>query len=518
MIRYSKTDNSMRNIVWGMINKGLVVIWPFIIRYLMIQKIGVEYLGLSSLFASILQMMSLAELGFGSAMVYAMYKPIADGNTREINALLSFYRFVYRGIGVIILVVGLILIPFLHNFVNGTCPEDINLYILYGIYLANTVCSYWLFAYKNSILTAYHRVDVTSKITGVVNVCVYILQCLVLLLFGNYYIYTIIIPLGTVVCNLCTEIMTRKMFPEVKCIGTISISTKREIRKRVVALLGHKLGAVVTNSTDNLVISSFLGLTMLAIYNNYYQIMASLIGIFSIVNNSLLAGLGNSIVTDSIKKNYGILESLTFANVWIIGWCSTCLLCLYQPFISLWIGDRYLFDFEVVILFSIYFYIWKFKDMLAVYKDAAGMWWDDRWKPIVYCIVNIVLSIGLVKTIGIAGVIIGTIVSQIFVAIPWETVVFFRGYVYKDASLKGALSNYIVTLLKYTIVILLAAIISYLCCNLVNMQSPLIILVYRGVICLIVPNLIYWGIFHKTKEYHFFYSRINDIFFKKLSG
>lgn len=508
MIRYSKTDNSIRNIVWGITNKILVVFWPFIIRNLMIRKLGIEYLGLSSLFASVLQMMSLAELGFGSAMVYAMYRPIAEENYSEINALLQFYKIVYRGIGFMILLSGIGLSPFLRNLINGPCPSQINLYTLYFIYLSNTVCSYWLFAYKNSLLTAYHRVDIISKITGITHMCMYIVQCIVLIVFQNYYIYAIVLPICTIINNLCTAIVVNKMFPQITEYGKISKETRQEIKKRVIALLGHKLGGVITNSTDNIVISAFLGLTVLAIYNNYYQIIASLIGMFSIINNSLIAGLGNSIVTDSIKKNYCVLKGLTFGNVWVIGWCSICLLCLYQPFIKAWVGDIYLLPCNVIVLFAVYFYIWKFKDMLSIYKDAAGMWWNDRWKPIVYCIVNIVVSVALVNIIGVSGVIIGTIISQLFVAIPWETIAFFQGYIYEDEFLRGQLKTYTYNMIQYSLAIIVIAIITYLCCVIINFTSVYNTLVYRSIICLIVPNLIYWFIYHKTDEYIFIMEKL----------
>lgn len=508
MLRYSKTQNSFRNMFWGIINKVLVMFWPFLIRYLMIHKMGIEYLGLSSLFSSILQMMSLAELGFGSAMVYAMYKPIAENNFREINALLGLYKRVYRWIGLIILVIGVTLIPFLPYLVNGSYPDDINIYILYLVYLFNTVCSYWLFAYKTSLFTAYHRIDITSKITGIVNMLMYIIQCFVLLFVQNYYVYTIAIPLATVVSNIITDFWARRMFPELNGSGSVDKETVSEIRKRVIALLGHKLGAVVTNSTDNLVISAFLGLSILAIYNNYYQIMTSLIGLFAIVNNSLLAGLGNSIVTDSVKKNFQILKGITFGNVWAVGWCSICLLCLFQPFIEAWVGKDYLFSLETVVLLAIYFYAWKFKDMLAVYKDAAGMWWNDRWKPIVYCLVNIVVSIILVKNIGIDGVIIGTIVSQLFVAIPWETYVFFKGYIYKDSNLKGSLKSYVIMMTKYTIVMILAAIVTYICCSYVRSSYKLMILGIRAVLCIIIPNSIWLVTYRKSPEFAFVWNKL----------
>lgn len=512
MIKYSKTKNSIKNIMWGIINKVLVLFWPFLIRSLMIQKLGVEYLGLSSLFTSILQMMSLAELGFGSAMVYAMYRPIAENKIDEVNGLLNFYKKVYRIIGIIILCVGMVLTPVLPKLINGTFPSDINLYILYFIYLSNTVSSYWLFSYKNSLLTAYHRADLSSKISTCTHLGMYVIQCIVLILLSNYYIYAIILPVTTVLNNIITHILTKRVFPENLAKGSVLKSERQNIAKRVSALMGHKLGAVITNSTDNIVISSFLGLAILANYNNYYQIITSLIGLFAILNSSLIAGLGNSIVIDSVKKNYNILKGITFINVWAVSWCAICLMCLYQPFVTLWLGADYLLPISTVILLAFYFYIWKFKDMLALYKDAAGMWYEDRWKPLVYCVVNIVISILLVQYIGVNGVIIGTIVSQIFVAIPWETIVFFEKYIYSDCELIGEIYKYGRKMLTYTLIFILVGFLTFFLCDMVTVKNELVNLMIRGIFCLIVPNSIYIAIFKNTEEFKFLVSRISRSF------
>ena len=175
-----------------------------------------SYLGLNSLFTSILQVLSLSELGVGSAMVYSMYKPLAEKNHKKICALLNIYRKFYRIIGLIILLIGLLLMPFIKYFIKGSYPADINLYSLYAIYLVNTVLSYFLFAYKKSLWEANQQSSYDTLITTIVNICMYIIQIIILLLLKSYYFYILLLPFSTLVINLVRNEWISKMYPHYK--------------------------------------------------------------------------------------------------------------------------------------------------------------------------------------------------------------------------------------------------------------------------------------------------------------
>ena len=277
-----------------------------------------QYLGLNSLFSSILQVLNLAELGIGSAMVYSMYKPIAEDDNITICALMNLYKIYYRVIGLVIAVGGLIIVPFLSNLVKmDTVPEGINIYMLYLLNLGSTVLSYWLFAYKNSLLTAHQRVDVISKVTIITNTIQYILQLMVLVLFRNYYYYIIILLLVQIATNIMTAVVVNRMYPYYQAKGMLAKSQIKEINARVRDLFTAKLGGVIVNSADTIVISTFLGLTVLAIYQNYYFVMTSVIGIIYVIFNACTAGIGNSIIIETKEKNFKDLQKLTFLIAWI---------------------------------------------------------------------------------------------------------------------------------------------------------------------------------------------------------
>ena len=303
----------------------------------MIYFMGVQYLGLNSLFSSILQVLNLAELGVGSAMVFSMYKPIVDDDKDTICALMKLYKVYYRFIGLIIAVIGLILLPFIPKLINGDVPNGINIYVLYLLNLGATVLSYWLFAYKNSLLQVHQREDITSKVTLLTNTIQYSLQLVILIFIKNYYLYVIVILFTQALTNIVRAVIVTKLYPDYKPEGKLDKKVIKEINHRIRDLFTSKLGGVIVNSVDTIVISAFLGLTVLAIYQNYYFILTSIIGFVTIIFNSCIAGIGNSIIVETKEKNFNDLNKFTFIISWIGGFCTTCFLCLFQPFMDVWV-------------------------------------------------------------------------------------------------------------------------------------------------------------------------------------
>ena len=320
-MQIQRSVNAKRNIVWGLVNKIVCLLLPFLVRTIIIQKMGAEYLGLNNLFASILQVLSLSELGFSSAIVYSLYKPIAENDSKTICAYMAFYRKAYRIIGVVITSIGIALLPFLSFFISGDVPDDINIYILYVVYLANTAIGYFAFAYKNAILNAHQRNDIISNILTLTQGGMYFCQICVLILFKNYYVYLLIMPLCTVCNNLITAHFAKKLYPDYVCRGNISKGELDQIKTQIAGLMLHRICQTSRNSLDSIFISAFLGLNMAAIYSNYYYIMNAIIGILSVFSNALVAGVGNSIAIETVEKNYKDFKKINYLYMLISGWC-----------------------------------------------------------------------------------------------------------------------------------------------------------------------------------------------------
>lgn len=491
-MKIERTKNTVRNIMTGSVNRIINIILPFFTRTAILYIMGTKYLGLSSLFSSILSFLSLAELGIGGAMVYSMYKPIAENDNDTICALLNLYKRFYRVIGGVVLALGLALLPFLRQLINDEIPSQINLHLLYLIYLFNSVLSYWLFAYKNALLQAFQRNDVNNNIASVITPLSYAVMLGSLFLTKNYYAYVIWLPIFTVITNLIRSRYVDRHFPELKPRGQIDPQLRRSISKKVKALIGTKLNTVVLNAADNLVMSAYLGLTAIAIYGNYYYIMSSIIGFLGIIYSAMTAGLGNSLQTESLEKNYADFEKLSFMNAWLVGWCTVCLVCLYQPFMKLWAGEELMFPMYVVLELGLYFFVYQIRKIPVVYKDAAGIWWEDRFRPYVCMVTNVVLNIALVQVIGISGIILSTVFS-LLISIPWENYTIFK-YVFHRSS-----REYYGKLLVYIGTMALGGGVCYWLCRF--FPEGIVPFLLRGVVCVIVPNVIFAALNFRRREF-----------------
>ena len=504
-MKLDKKKNAIRNGIWGYLSKLSNMIFPFILRTILIYYLGDKYLGLNSLFTSILQVLNLSELGIGTAIVYSMYKPIANNDKDKINALLNLYKKTYRIIGLFILIVGGGLTPFITMLIKDGYPSDINIYLVYIGFLINTVISYELFGYRISLLSAFQRNDIESKNNLIANAFLYILSVLLIIVFKNYYCYIIILNMSTVINNFLMYFSTKKYFHEYSCVGEISKTEKKQIKNNVMALVCHKVGGTILNSSDNIIISKFLGLTFLALYNNYYYIINSISNLINAMFVGLTGGLGNSFELDSLKKNIENFYKILFFNFYVTLVCTTCLACLYQDFIKLWVGDKYLLSFPLMILICIYFYIHTIRRTIIVYRDASGIWWHNRLQPIISAIFNLVLNIILVNYLGLYGVVLSTIFAMVLIDIPWESIVFFKNKMNTSASL------YFKKIIQYTVILAFSICISLFFSSYIRF-GLIINLLIKLLISLLTSNIIIIFLYRKSSEFNYFKKIVLKLF------
>ncbi len=492
-MKIDRTKNATRNMFWGLINKCITLLLPFVLRTIMLKVMGSDYLGLNSIFTSILQVLNLAELGFSSAVVFSMYKPIAEDNKTTICALMNFYKSVYRVIGIVVIIVGIAILPFMKYLIKGSYPSDVNIYILYLIYLFNTALSYFLFAYKSALLNAHQRDDITSNINSLVFIIQYGLQIAAIILFKNYYIYIIIQPVFTVANNIITAVITNKRYPEYICKGRLDKGIIAQIKQQVGGLMIQKLCMTTRNSLDSIIISAFLGLTAVAIYNNYFYIISSLHAILGIILNSLRAGVGNSIAVETVEKNHNDMHKFMFMYAWIAGWCTICLACIYQDFMILWAGEELLFPVYMMILFCIYFYLMSLGDIRNLYMTGAGLWWEGRYRSIMESVANLVLNITLGYFFGVFGIIIATILSLFIINFGYGSHIVFKHY-FKN----GKLGFFFTKHALYAFITLIIGCITYIICSYIPLSGAMGLLA-KGGICIIVPNIGYLLVYSRTK-------------------
>ncbi len=491
-MKLERTRNAARNVVFDGTLEIVNMLVPFIIRSVMLHFLGTEYLGLNGLFRSLLSFLNLAELGVGSAMVFSMYKPIAEDDTPTICALLRLYRTLYRFIGLAVAAVGLILMPFLQNLIEGDVPAGMNLYILFLMNLGNTVMTYWLFAYKSSLLQAHQRRDVISKVSLAVRLTEYTLKILILVFTRNYYLYLAVQLVCQLAVNVLTAVYASKMYPRYVPDGKLPKEKTRDIFRRVRDLFTAKLSATVFDAADTLVISAFMGLTALALYQNYYFIITALRMMLVVFLNACMAGVGNKLVTESKEANYLDLEKISFLYLWVMGVGSSMLLCLYQPFIHIWMGEESLLEASLAICFVVYFYSMGLNKLINMFKDAAGIWRIDRWRPLTAALVNLALNLATVRWLGLYGVLLSSVVSIVFIQIPW---LFYN--LFREVFPRERRGKYVRLFCGMTAVALVSCAASWFLCSLIRLGVWPTLLV-NAAVSFLVPNLCYLAVFRRS--------------------
>jgi len=503
-----RTLNTTRNVKWGIGEKLVQMLLPFVTRTLMLKLIGEEYLGLNGLFTSIISVLNMADLGFGIAITYTMYKPIAENDNETLCAILNFYKKVYRIIGGVVLAVGVAFIPFLPFLIKSDIPSDVNIYILFSVYLVNTVLSYWLFAYKKSLLHAYHRDDINTKISLLLTVLQYGAQIFALAMFKSYYIYVIVLPLITFSSNLLTAVVTKKMYPLLFCRGKIASDMAKGIKKQVSGAFIGKVCGTTRNSLDSMFVSSFLGLKYVAIYGNYYYIMSAVHGMMNVATNSMVGGVGNSIVKDTPEKNYRDFTKFTFLYSWIAGWCSCCLLCLYQPFMYIWTGKELMLPFGTMLLFCIYLYVLSASDIKNVYYTAKGLWWEGRFRSVLEVVLNFLLNFIGAKYFGIFGIMLATIITMVSVNFLYGAKILFKNYFTNEK-----LSGFIIRHCFYLIVVASVSTVTYFVCSLLPNVGVGFLFAKAG-ICIVLPNILFLIAYCKTSMF----SEVKPLISRVFSG
>ena len=492
-----RTQNAKRNGLWGMVGRFVGLLLPFLSRTVIIRVLGAEYLGLNGLFTSILTVLNLTELGVGSTIVYSMYKPIATGNDELVCALLNLYRKLYRIIGVSIIILGLLFMPFIRGLVRGDIPADINIYLLYIFYIINTAASYFLFAYKRSLIHACQRDDVVSKITICKDVLLNIFQIVFLIITHNYYWFIILQIISVIVSNLINSYCANKLFPNYICKGNISKELAADIKQRVTGLMIIKIAAVSRNALDSIIVSAFLGLTTVAMYNNYYYVINALSSILLVLMSAISAGVGNSVAIETREKNLEDMRNINFLYLMISGGCAACLVAMYQLFMRLWVGVDLMFPDTVMMLFAVYFILQKIGDVQAQYFDAAGLWWHGKWRGIIEASANLVLNLVLGYFYGVTGIVLATILTIIFINFPLSTYYTFKFYYEKSMRIFIVEQLRIIT--KIIVCMAICNFITSFLPNGNNLVSEVGYLVAKGIVAIVI-YVIFFCLLHIKDE------------------
>ncbi|HBC83894.1 MAG TPA: hypothetical protein DCZ30_00065, partial [Clostridiales bacterium] len=406
-----RKKNSLKNMIGSVLSNVLTIIVGVIAQAVFLKNLGTEFLGLNGLFTNIISMLAIVELGIGNAIIYNLYKPLANNNIEAIKSLMAFYKKSYRIIASLVSIIGIAIIPFLSYFVE-TVEVSVNINLIYLLFLIEVVCSY-LLSYKRSILFADQKNYIINYIHIGYTIVLNILQILILIITKNYYLYLIIKIIMRILENIIITLYVNKKYDYLKdddC-AKLNNDTEKDIFKKVKALFFHKVGTFIINGTDNLIISKMISLAVVGLYSNYYMIINAVQTVFKQIIQATTASVGNLLITEDKNKCFDIFKKIRFLNFWVACFSSISVLIVMDSFIIIWLGKEYILP--EIVLFALVFNLYQklMRNVYMSFKEAAGIFHEDRFIPIIEAILNIFFSIVLCRIIGLAGVFLGTIIS-----------------------------------------------------------------------------------------------------------
>lgn len=505
-----RTDNTIKNVIMNFLYNFLNYGLRFVSRIIFVKTLAEVYLGVNGLLSNILGILSLTELGIGTAIGYSLYKPLAEKDNEKVRSLMDFYKKAYQIIALVVLVLGLLLLPLLPYLIKENTTIK-NLNIIYVIYLLNMVIGY-LFSYKRTLIISDQKRYKIVPFVMLFSIITVVFQIIVLLAFRSYIIYLLVQTICILLENIIVNKYIDKQYPFIKSINKPKPISKNEltiIKTKIKALLLHKVGSYTLTSTDNLIISKLIGIITVGIYSNYSLIIGMISSLIYVLTSNVTASLGNLIATEKPEKSLSVFNEMNLICFILYGISSICLINLFNPFIEFVFGEKYLLEMIVVYVIVTNHYLTGMNNAVISIQTAAGLYEKDKYIPLIQSLVNLIVSIYLGIKIGLVGVFIGTIVSTMLPLIIKPFVVY--KYVFKE-KLIVYFKEFIIQLFIVVIsIILTQAMINYT--NIGNIYLDIII---RLLISLLIPGIIVYIFYRDTKSFHDVINRIiNSI--KKLN-
>ena len=492
----SRTKNTVRNVRTGAIVQVIKLLLAFVVRTFFIRLLNKDYLGVEGLFTNILTILSFAELGIGNAIIFNMYKPIAENDEEKIKSLMKLYKKAYNIIGVAILVIGAAITPFLGFIIKEKPNISENLSLIYILYLINTSVSYF-FSYKKSIIIAHQKQSVINNITSVFYVLKSICEILFLYLTRNFIVYLVLQIVFTIITNVVFSIRANKMYPYLKDtkVKSLEKSVSKRIFSNVRAIVVYKFGGVILGATDNIIISSMINVGTVGLVSNYNMIITGVQSVLTLsVVHGVEASVGNLNAIASKEKKEKIFYELNFIDYIIYSFCALAFVVLLNPFIKLWLGMDFVLHQSIPIALAVSFYVSGIRNPAYIYRTTNGLFEKGKLAPYLCAIINIVTSIILCKFLGVLGVFIGTSIAQLC-SLTWIDPLLIHKHVFNNSA-KKYFKKYFIYFLVFVINIVILQLLS----NLIE-DTGVVSFIIKLLMVAVIPNVINIIIFRKSEEY-----------------
>lgn len=507
----SRTEYSLINMLTGVAGYAINTIVGFVCRIVFVRVLSAEYLGVSGLFSNILSVLLLAELGISSAIIYALYKPIAEDNKEKIASIMQFYRKAYMAIGLFVAVVGLSLLPFLKYIVNDTTGIHENIYVLYLLYLLSTVSTYF-FSYRASLLTAMQRQYIVSGYNYVITVFQSILQIVFLLLTHEYITYLIIQVIGGIIYNIWVSSKASHDYPYIltKDVKPLDKTEKNSLLKNIKALAINKVSGVLVNSTDNLVINYFTGLGVVGLTSNYTLLSGTLGGIIGLVFNALPGSVGNLNATADKDTQYRFFKTLNLLNFWLFGWGAIGIAFVSSDLVAFLFGSEYVLSAEIPLIIAINSYTIGMLQASYTYKSTLGLFRYGQYLLFLTGLINLGLDIFLGKIWGTFGILLATLIARMCTNLWYEPYAVFKYGLNKNPML------YFLQYCRYATILLFTGAICWVLCSLCHF-SLIVNVVVKIFICSVIPNAIFTLVSRNREEFIYLMEVVKRIINKYIT-
>lgn len=499
----SRTINSAKNIAITIICQLVNLVLGFVVRTYFIKLLGADYLGINGVFGNILSVLSMADLGIGAAISFALYKPIAEGDIEQIKAYMNFFKKTYRVIAILVFGIGCLCIPFLGVLVN--LPSDVaNLTVIYLLLLSNTAVTY-LCAYKQTLLIADQRNYVNKLIATFGIVLANILEILILYITHSYIGYLIMQLASTIIVNICTSIVADKYYPFLrKNHNKLEKVKKKNLFKGIKAMVIYRVAGVVLNATDNILISVLISTTVVGLYSNYTMLCGCVSGVAALIFEAIKGSVGSLIAEKDIRNAKKNFDAIGLFNFWIYAFATICLLGLLNDFITLWLGKEYILSNWIVLATVLNIYIPGIMIVVGNFRDTTGLYVKTRYVYVFAAAINLVVSIILGKLMGVVGIIFASSIARILTSVAYEPFVLFKYYFKKRPM------EYYMMQFRYLIIMIATFITTHYLAKLVP-TSTWIYFILKASIYVIVPNIIFYMLFRKSNEFSVLKSKVQGL-------
>lgn len=489
-----RKKTAAKNSIIGLTSKLVTMVLSMVSMKIFTRELGIEIRGLNSVFANCLSLLQLTELGIGSAIIYALYKPLAEDNSKEIQILMNLYKKIYRYIGITVVCLGIGLSFFIEFFVTDTQYSKEYLLLIFFIQLISSASTYFL-AYKRNLIYADQKMYVNTLIDMMCYIVATIVRIVIMLTVKSYVAYLLVQVVQTIVSNLLINYWCNKQYPYLKEKVAEAYDKIDELKNNVKNLIVGKISGLVYSSTDNLIISKCVGILQVGYMAGYYDIVNILKMLSSSITEPIQPILGNLVQVEKEKKKVlDVFLTCTFIRYCIANIITVGAVVMLNPVIQLWLGKEFVLMRSISMLMAIDMFIAIVHGPTGEMISVLGLFQKDKIISIIGMLINLGFSIALVFKLGVVGVLIGTVLAQSFY---WLS----RGFVVFQDYFKGYEKIYIKRIIQYIIVWILDVIVLGMIQSKYMLNVNIVTIIVMGCICVIVSGLSIVVCFFHTAEF-----------------